>query len=130
MKITTKEEYTNKKMLMISTDNGMTFLSFSFYNIFRGLFEKDNTMSGGSLINLRFEVDVAIPGIEFFFCLFGFTVFFRHNTKDSEVVFEKFNKQIEEAIYSLSSSSGQSSSSSEENPLKLECSSSESSELP
>ena len=128
MKITTKEEYTNKRMLMISSNDGMTFLSFSFYNIFRGLFEKDNTMSGGSLINLRFEVDVAIPGIEFFFCLLGFTIFFRHNTKDSEIVFEKFNKQIEETLQS--SSSDQSSSSSEENPLKLECSSSESSELP
>ena len=89
-------DYPSNSLLTISSNNGMTFLTFSFFNIFDIFTSEKKSYYSGNFLELSFMVDIVIPGYEFTFCFLGFQIFFRHNKKSAQAVFEDFNKQVEE----------------------------------
>ncbi len=88
MRIMDKEPYV-KNFFGITSNSGRTFITFSFIKPSFHTFQ---------LLTLRFEKDIAIPAFEISFTLMNFTIFFRMNFKESDEVFERFNKQIEEIM--------------------------------
>lgn len=90
-----KNEYPTNALLTISSNDGMTFISFSFFNPFRVFFERNQSYYSGNFIEISSEIDIVIPGFEFTLCFLGFHIFFRHNKKEAQKIFDEFNKQIE-----------------------------------
>ncbi len=86
----------DRNFFHLSTNDGMTFCQMAFYNPVGFFVEKDDPMAMGTLIDISFEKDVAIPGFEFRFCLLGLMFFFRTNFKESKEVFAKFDRDIAE----------------------------------
>ena len=91
----TKDKDTNAfKIIEISTNNGLIFGHLTFNMPIR--INKNNILL--NFIFCEFEFDVKyIPGFYFSLYLFGLELYFRYNNAKNLELFNKWDKEIEEA---------------------------------
>lgn len=72
--------------LLFSSKDGSEFITFSFYNPFS---------LNCYLLELSFEIDKAIPGVEFALSFIFFRIFYRKNKPEAMEYFDRLEKEIE-----------------------------------